>query len=184
VFTRTKHKAKQLSGKLARAGFRAVSLQGNLSQSKRQDAMNGFKTGKYQVLVATDIAARGIDVSNVSHVINYDMPSTPEIYIHRIGRTGRAERSGEAFTLITDDDRQMVNAIHRIIGFPVERRTLPGFDYNKPLQAHLKTGGGAKTNRTAGKPPGKPVGQRRNRRDAAGIFVPKKKGGRRMTPAA
>ena len=112
VFTRTKHRAKQLGEKLAKAGYRSTSLQGNLSQARRQDAMNGFKSGKYQVLVATDIAARGIDVSNVSHVINYDMPSTPEAYIHRIGRTGRAERSGEAFTLITDEDKQMVKAIH------------------------------------------------------------------------
>ena len=94
VFTRTKHRAKQLCGKLAKAGFRSTSLQGNLSQSKRQDAMNGFRNGKYQVLVATDIASRGIDVAGISHVINYDMPATPEIYIHRIGRTGRAEHSG------------------------------------------------------------------------------------------
>ena len=184
VFTRTKHKAKQLSGKLAKAGFRAASLQGNLSQSKRQDAMNGFKTGKYQVLVATDIAARGIDVTNVSHVINYDMPSTPEIYIHRIGRTGRAERSGEAFTLITDDDRQMVKEIHRIIGLPVERRTLPDFNYNKPLQARTQAGGGVKVNRNAGRQPGKPVGRGKNRRDAAGIFTLKKRSGRRLTSPA
>lgn len=184
VFTRTKHKAKQLSGKLAKAGFRAASLQGNLSQSKRQDAMDGFKTGKYQVLVATDIAARGIDVSNVSHVINYDMPSTPEIYIHRIGRTGRAERSGEAFTLITDDDRQMVKAIHRIIGLPVERRTLSDFNYNKPLQARTQAGGGVKASRNAGRQPGKPGGHGRNRRDAAGIFTLKKRSGRRLTSPA
>ncbi len=132
VFTRTKHRARQLGEKLAKAGFRSTSLQGNLSQSRRQAAMNGFKSGKYQVLVATDIAARGIDVSNVSHVINYDMPNTPETYIHRIGRTGRAERSGEALTLITTDDRQMVKAIHRKIGTPVEQRTLEGFNYRVP----------------------------------------------------
>jgi ATP-dependent RNA helicase RhlE len=132
VFTRTKYRAKQLGGKLAKAGYRSTSLQGNLSQAQRQDAMNGFKSGKYQVLVATDIAARGIDVSNVSHVINYDMPSTPESYIHRIGRTGRAERSGEAFTLITDEDKQMVKAIHRAIGMPVEQRTLADFNYRSP----------------------------------------------------
>ncbi len=133
VFTRTKHRARQLAEKLAKAGFRSTSLQGNLSQTRRQDAMNGFKSGKYQVLVATDIASRGIDVSNVSHVINFDMPSTPEIYIHRIGRTGRAERSGEAFTLITDEDKQMVKAIHRAIGTSVEQRTLSDFNYHAPM---------------------------------------------------
>jgi ATP-dependent RNA helicase RhlE len=132
VFTRTKHRAKQLGGKLVKAGYRSTSLQGNLSQSRRQDAMNGFKSGKYQVLVATDIAARGIDVSNVSHVINYDMPSTPDTYIHRIGRTGRAENSGEAYTLITDEDKQMVRAIHGVMGTSVEQRTLADFNYDVP----------------------------------------------------
>ena len=136
IFTRTKHRAKQLGGKLAKAGYRAASLQGNLSQTKRQDAMNGFKSGKYQMLVATDIAARGIDVSNVSHVINFDIPSTPEVYIHRIGRTGRVERSGEAFTLITDEDTQMVKAIHKAVGSPVEQRTLADFDYHTAAPAN------------------------------------------------
>ncbi len=129
VFTRTKHRARQLGDKLAKAGFSSTSLQGNLSQSRRREAMEGFKSGKYQVLVATDIAARGIDVSNVSHVINYDIPGTPEAYIHRIGRTGRAKRSGQAFTLITDGDRQMVRAIHGAIGATVEQRTIENFDY-------------------------------------------------------
>lgn len=133
IFTRTKHRARQLGDKLAKAGFRSTSLQGNLSQTRRQDAMNGFRTGKYQVMVATDIASRGIDVSNVSHVINYDMPSTPEAYIHRIGRTGRAERSGEAFSLITDEDKPMVRAIHKTIGKHVEQRTLADFNYQKPM---------------------------------------------------
>lgn len=138
VFTRTKHRARQLGGKLVKAGYRSTSLQGNLSQTRRQDAMNGFKSGKYQVLVATDIAARGIDVSNVSHVINYDMPSTPETYIHRIGRTGRAEHNGEAFTLITDEDKQMVRAIHGAIGMPVEQRTLEDFNYHATMATTTK----------------------------------------------
>ncbi len=135
IFTRTKHKAKQLDGKLAKAGYRSASLQGNLSQSRRQDAMRGFKSGKYKVLVATDIAARGIDVSNVSHVINYDMPSTAETYIHRIGRTGRAKRNGEAYTLITEKDRQMARAIRSAIGKPVEDRTISDFDYDVPARS-------------------------------------------------
>jgi ATP-dependent RNA helicase RhlE len=128
VFTRTKHRARKLGAKLAKAGYRSTSLQGNLSQSQRRKAMDGFKSGEFQVLVATDIAARGIDVSNVSHVINYDMPPTPEHYIHRIGRTGRAARAGEAFTLTTDEDKQMMKALHGAIGKTLEHRRLAGFD--------------------------------------------------------
>jgi ATP-dependent RNA helicase RhlE len=134
VFTRTKHRAKSLGKKLSLAGYRSTSLQGNLSQGRRQAAMDGFRDGTFQILVATDIAARGIDVTRVSHVINYDIPSTPEAYIHRIGRTGRATRSGEAFTLITGEDREMVLAINRIIGSQVEQRTLSNFDYSSPVR--------------------------------------------------
>lgn len=133
VFTRTKHRAKNLGQKLARAGYRSTSLQGNLSQGQRRAALNSFRSGEFQILVATDIAARGIDISNVSHVINYDIPSTAEAYIHRIGRTGRAERSGEAFTLITREDARMVKAINEVIGSRVEQRTLQDFDYHTSL---------------------------------------------------
>ncbi len=126
VFTRTKHRAKRLGEKLAKTGYRATSLQGNLSQNRRQEALDGFRNGSYQILVATDIAARGIDVSQVSHVINYDMPNTTEAYIHRIGRTGRASRSGEAFTLVTTDDRAMERALERVLGRPIERRSVAG----------------------------------------------------------
>jgi len=127
VFTRTKHRAKRLGEKLAKSGYRAASLQGNLSQNRRQAALDGFRDGSFQILVATDIAARGIDVSQVSHVINYDMPNTTEAYIHRIGRTGRAARSGDAFTLMTAEDRVMVRALEKVLGRPIERRTLDGF---------------------------------------------------------
>ena len=130
IFTRTKHRAKSLGKKLAAAGYRSTSLQGNLSQGRRQAAMDGFRDGTFEILVATDIAARGIDVSQVSHVINFDIPSTPDAYIHRIGRTGRATRSGEAFTFVTGEDRDMVRAINKIIGTPIERRTLADFDYS------------------------------------------------------
>jgi len=132
VFTRTKHRAKSLGKKLAAAGYRSASLQGNLSQARRQAAMDGFRSGTFQILVATDIAARGIDVTRISHVINYDIPSTPEAYIHRIGRTGRATRSGEAFTLVTGEDKDMVRAIIRIIGSEIEQRILSTFDYGSP----------------------------------------------------
>jgi len=139
VFTRTKHRAKRLGDQLTRAGFRSTSLQGNLSQGRRQAALDGFRNGRFQVLVATDIAARGIDVCQISHVINYDMPDTPDAYIHRIGRTGRADQSGDAFTLITSDDKQMVNAIDRVIGSRVERRSLTDFDYNAPAsKKHMR----------------------------------------------
>ena len=167
VFTRTKHRAKQLGGKLVKAGYLSTSLQGNLSQTRRQNAINGFKSGKYQVLVATDIAARGIDVSNVSHVINYDMPSTPEIYIHRIGRTGRAERSGEAFTLITDEDRQMVRAIRRAIGTSVEQRTLVDFNYHAPVANTASR----RRRGTAPQLSNGRVGHKRNRRATKGAFA-------------
>ena len=166
VFTRTKHRARQLGVKLAKVGYRSTSLQGNLSQAKRRDAMSGFKSGKYDVMVATDIAARGIDVARVSHVINYDMPSTPEAYIHRIGRTGRAECRGEAFTLLTREDKQMARAINTAIGRPVERRTLENFDYNVPGPA----GGNQPKHRNPKKSNGNRQRPKRNRRTGNGAF--------------
>ncbi len=135
VFTRTKHRAKRLGVQLEKAGYRAASLQGNLSQNKRQEALNGFRDGRYQVLVATDIAARGIDVSCISHVINFDMPDTTDAYTHRIGRTGRAAKTGDAFTFITREDEPIVRSIERILGEKIERCTLEGFDY-KPAPSH------------------------------------------------
>jgi len=128
IFTRTKHRAKRLGEKLLKLNYKAASLQGNLSQNRRQAALDGFRDGSHQILVATDIAARGIDVSQVSHVVNFDMPNTPEAYIHRIGRTGRAARSGDAFTLVTTADRSMERAIERVLGRSIERRTLDGFE--------------------------------------------------------
>lgn len=130
VFTRTKHGAKQVAKKLIDSGFNATSLQGNLSQNKRELAMNGFRDGSVQILVATDIASRGIDVKNISHVFNYDMPNTVEAYIHRIGRTGRADKTGEAFTLITSENHAEVRNIERTLGKKIEQRILDGFDYN------------------------------------------------------
>jgi len=132
VFTRTKHRARRLGEQLEKAGHRAASLQGNLSQNRRREALNGFRDGTFQILVATDIAARGIDVSQVSHVINYDIPDTPEAYIHRIGRTGRAARSGDAFTMVTAEDGVIVRTIEKRLGTKLERRTVEGFDYNTP----------------------------------------------------
>ncbi|MBU1137715.1 MAG: DEAD/DEAH box helicase [Proteobacteria bacterium] len=116
VFTRTKHKAKNLALLLQKTGCKATSLQGNLSQQKRQLALEGFKSGTYNILVATDIAARGIDVSGISHVINFDMPATAETYTHRTGRTGRASCTGAAFTFTTADDYKMTKALEQSLG--------------------------------------------------------------------
>jgi ATP-dependent RNA helicase RhlE len=161
IFTRTKHRAKRLGEQLVKAGHRTASLQGNLSQQRRQAAMNGFRNGTFQILVATDIAARGIDVTQISHVINYDIPNTTDAYIHRIGRTGRAARSGDAYTLVANEDKDMVRDIERVLGGPIERRTLDRFDYTasaprrdsefsrpaRPSAPVRKPGGTSKTGR-------------------------------------
>jgi ATP-dependent RNA helicase RhlE len=132
VFTRTKHRAKKVAEQLVKAGLPATSLQGNLSQNRRQQAMNNFRTGRIKVLVATDIAARGIDVSQISHVINFDMPDTADAYTHRIGRTGRMARQGTALTLVTQDDLPMIRTIERLLGGALEKRKLAGFDKMQP----------------------------------------------------
>jgi ATP-dependent RNA helicase RhlE len=129
IFTRTKHRAEKLSRQIGQAGFRVTSLHSNRSQGQRQAALGGFKDGRYQIMVATDIAARGLDVENISHVINFDMPDTADAYIHRIGRTGRMERSGDAFTLVTAEDGELIRTLEKIMKKPLPRRTLDGFDY-------------------------------------------------------
>ncbi len=130
IFTRTKHRAEKLSKTLAAAGHLATSLQGNLSQNRRKEAMEGFRKGTYQIMVATDIASRGIDVSSISHVINFDVPATVDDYIHRIGRTGRAAKTGDAFTLVTREDEGLVRAIENRLQTRLVRRTLPDFNYH------------------------------------------------------
>ncbi len=129
IFTRTRHRASRLAAQLDRAGYRTASLHSDRSQNQRQAALDGFRAGAYQILVATDIAARGLDVETISHVINYDIPDTTDAYIHRIGRTGRAERSGDALTLITPDDDATVRVLERTLGHSIARRTLDGFDF-------------------------------------------------------
>jgi ATP-dependent RNA helicase RhlE len=129
VFVRTKHRVERLAEQLYKAGHSVDSIQGNLSQSRRQAALDGFRSGSIKILVATDIAARGIDVSNISHVINYDMPENVDAYTHRIGRTGRVDETGEAFTFVTHEDMGLVRDIEKVLGKPIERRTLEGFDY-------------------------------------------------------
>ena len=129
VFTRTKHRTERVMQQLKRAGFRATSLQGNLPQSRRQAAIDSFRAGSVKILVATDIAARGIDVLRISHVINYDMPASTDAYTHRIGRTGRVDKNGDALTFVTSADTAMVRALELILKAKLERRKLKGFDY-------------------------------------------------------
>jgi len=128
VFLRTKHRARRLGVQLSRMGHNAVALQGNMSQAQRDRAMGGFREGRFKILVATDIASRGIDVAGVSHVINFDVPGTPDAYTHRIGRTGRSERSGKAYTFVSREDAGALRAIERSLGSPITRIRAPGFD--------------------------------------------------------
>lgn len=128
VFTRTKYKAKSLAQRLEKQGFKAASIQGNLSQQQRQRALNDFKSGSCKILVATDIAARGIDVAGISHIINYDIPGTTEAYTHRTGRTGRACQSGEALTFITSEDQKMIKSLERVLRGKFTYGNLPSID--------------------------------------------------------
>jgi ATP-dependent RNA helicase RhlE len=129
VFTRTKHRADRVARSLADTGVRVERIHGNRSQAQRTEALGGFKSGKYRVLVATDIAARGIDVTALGHVVNFDVPAAAEDYIHRIGRTGRAELTGAAFTLMSPEEESTVRAIERALDKRLPRVTLPDFDY-------------------------------------------------------
>ncbi|MBN1473359.1 MAG: DEAD/DEAH box helicase [Syntrophaceae bacterium] len=126
VFTRTKSRAKSLALQLDRSGHKVISLHGNLTQQKRKQALDGFRDGRYEIMVATDIAARGIDVTRISHVINYDMPSTTDAYTHRIGRTGRASKTGDAFTFVTGDDMGLAHSLKRILGEKLQYHNVDG----------------------------------------------------------
>jgi ATP-dependent RNA helicase RhlE len=129
IFCRTKHRADRIATLLKRNNHAVAVLHSNRTQREREEALKGFRTGRFELLVATDIAARGLDIADVSHVINYDVPQHPEDYIHRIGRTGRAENTGDAFTIMVAEDSQHVHAIERFIGKKVERIKLENFNY-------------------------------------------------------
>jgi len=129
VFTRTKHRADRLAAHLAREGVKTARIHGNRSQSQRTQALDGFKRGRFRVLVATDIAARGIDVDSLGHVVNFDVPGAPEDYIHRVGRTARAEATGDAFTFVSPQENDDLLRIERAIGKRLPRITVPDFDY-------------------------------------------------------
>jgi ATP-dependent RNA helicase RhlE len=129
VFTRTKHRANRLAQFLEGHRVPCARIHGNRTQAQRTAALTGFKAGRFRVLVATDVAARGIDVEALSHVVNFDVPAVPEDYIHRVGRTGRAEATGDAFTFVAPNEENDLRAIERAVGKRLPRVTLPGFDY-------------------------------------------------------
>jgi ATP-dependent RNA helicase RhlE len=169
VFTRTKHRANRLADYLDRQGISTARIHGNRSQGQRTAALQGFKAGRHRILVATDIVARGIDVEELGHVINFDVPQDPDAYIHRVGRTARADMTGDAFTLVAPDEEQDMRAIERVMGKPLPRVTLPGFDYAKktderleiPLRDRLAAARAARRPRRDGPkaPPGQPAGR-------------------------
>ena len=146
VFSRTKHGADKIAHKLKAANHSVAVLHANRSQNQRIEALAGFKSGKYEVMVATDIAARGIDVAGVTHVINYDVPENPEDYVHRIGRTGRAQAVGDAFTLVTPENADLIHGIQRFIGQKIPELRLAGFNYlpltARPPAPPMRGGGG------------------------------------------
>jgi len=135
VFTRTKSRAKSLAKQLDNSGYKVISLHGNLTQQKRQQALDGFRDGRYEIMIATDIAARGIDVTRISHVINYDMPATADAYTHRIGRTGRASKTGDAFTFVTGQDVALAHSLKRVLGEKLQYHSVDGLTMTIPLVA-------------------------------------------------
>lgn len=138
IFTRTKHRADRLQRYLVKVGIQAERIHGNRSQAQRTAALAGFKSGKFRVLVATDIAARGIDVEALGHVVNFDVPLVPEDYIHRVGRTARAETTGDAFTFVSPQEEGELRQIERAIGKRLPRVTVPDFDYKARPEGQLE----------------------------------------------
>ena len=138
VFTRTKHRANRLADYLELHGISTTRIHGNRSQSQRTSALDSFKAKRHRILVATDIVARGIDVEALGHVVNFDVPADPHSYIHRVGRTARAEATGDAFTLVSPDEEPDLKSIERALGKSLPRVTLPGFDYDKRTDERLE----------------------------------------------
>jgi ATP-dependent RNA helicase RhlE len=141
VFARTKHRADRLARQLQEWGIQVTVIHGNRSQSQRIRALEGFRGGEHRVLVATDIAARGIDVEGVSHVVNYDVPHEPEAYIHRVGRTARAQRRGDAYTLVSPEEQADFHQIEKLLGFEIQRARIPDFRYDAPAPPRPSGGG-------------------------------------------
>lgn len=135
VFTRTKHGANHLAEQLGKDGITAAAIHGNKSQGARTRALANFKEGSIRVLVATDIAARGLDIDQLPHVVNYELPNVPEDYVHRIGRTGRAESTGEALSLVCVDEHKLLRDIERLLKREIPRIALPGFEPDPNIKA-------------------------------------------------
>jgi ATP-dependent RNA helicase RhlE len=146
VFSRTKHGADKIARKLTQSGIETATLHSNRSQNQRTAALHAFRNGRVRVLVATDIAARGIDVDGISHVINFDFPPQPEDYVHRIGRTGRMEATGDAISFVTPDDEQLVKALERMTRQTIERKKIQGFDYSEKIREQHVTPASAFSN--------------------------------------
>ncbi len=142
VFARTKHRADRVARLLQHTGLAAGVIHGDRSQAQRVRALEGFRAGRHRVLVATDIAARGLDIEGVSHVVNLDVPHEPDVYIHRVGRTARAQRRGDAFTLVSPEEEDDFSRIEQLLGLPIPRAKIPGFDYGAPAPPRHPEGGG------------------------------------------
>lgn len=161
VFARTKHRADHLARQLQHRGIRAAVIHGNRSQSQRVRALESFRTGESRVLVATDIAARGVDVKDVSHVVNFDVPHEPETYVHRVGRTARAQQRGDAFTLVAPEEEGDLARIERLIGMSIPRARVPNFPYGASRPTHP---GASRPPSRRGFSPGRPRSYRPRRR--------------------
>ena len=182
AFTRTKHRANRLAAYLLKQGIKAERIHGNRSQAQRTEALAGFKRGKYRVLVATDIAARGLDVEALGHVVNFDVPAAPEDYIHRVGRTARAEATGDAFTFVSPEEEGDLRAIERAVGKRLPRVTLPDFDYNAtpegrfevPLEERIAA---IRAKKAEDRARAKAKAERRDAHHAAGVSAPASRSG-------
>lgn len=166
IFTRTKHRADRITERIERAGYTVAALHANKTQGQRQRSLDQFRARKVRILVATDIAARGLDIEAISHVVNYDIPDTATTYIHRIGRTGRASLTGEAYTLVTLEDRAIVRDIEAILGAPITRRAVSGFDYTqapRPSDPSAPGSSGRRPRPSTGGPGHRPSAPRRRR---------------------
>ena len=188
VFTRTKHRADRLANFLAHEGVKTARIHGNRSQSQRTQALAGFKDGRFRVLVATDIAARGIDVDSLGHVVNFDVPAVPEDYIHRVGRTARAEATGDAFTFVSSQEEGDLSRIERAIGKRLPRVTVPDFDYKaRPERLELSSserfaqrrGPSRSSSRSGGRPGARSGGGARSGAEAGRRRRPRRPGGAR-----
>ena len=177
VFTRTKHGANRLTGQLNTDGINAAAIHGNKSQGARTKALSEFKSGKIRVLVATDIAARGLDIDKLPYVVNYELPHVPEDYVHRIGRTARAGQDGHAVSLVCVDEHRLLKDIEKLLGTKLDQDVVPGYEPDPSIRAEPIQNGGGSSKRGGGRGAGK--GARHN---SGGAKKPAGRGGARKRP--